>query len=134
MGTVAQRSRSLGIGMPSRGLTRKAESLTGYGRTLPTDDEGVPLLDYETAMDYYSHIANNVGDRVGVAISPFELKSYDFEQSGTTAQIDKVARANENFFASAGTSALLHGATNSTSGVTKLAIKTDEGFAFERVF
>ena len=114
-------------------LTETATELSNYkliAGLIPTDDEGVPLLDYETAMDYYSHIANNVGDRVGVAISPFELKSYDFEQSGTTAQIDKVARANENFFASAGTSALLHGATNSTSGVTKLAIKTDEGFAF----
>lgn len=85
-------------------------------------------------MQYYSHIAGNVGDRVGVAISPFELKSYDFEQSGTTSQIDNVARANENFFASAGTSALLHGATNSTSGVTKLAIKVDEAFAFEIMY
>lgn len=114
-------------------LTETATELSNYkliAGVLPVDDEGVPLIDYNTAMQYYAHIAGNVGDRVGVAISPFELKSYDFEQSGTTAQIDNVARANENFFASAGTSALLHGATNSTSGVTKLAIKTDEAFAF----
>nr|DAO56443.1 MAG TPA: portal protein [Caudoviricetes sp.] len=114
-------------------LTETATELSNYkliAGVLPVDDEGVPLIDYPTAMQYYSHIAGNVGDRVGVAISPFELKSYDFEQSGTIAQIDNVARANENFFASAGTSALLHGATNSTSGVTKLAIKTDEAFAF----
>ncbi len=114
-------------------LTETATELSNYkliAGVLPVDDEGQPLIDYNTAMQYYSHIAGNVGDRVGVAISPFELKSYDFEQSGTTAQIDNVARANENFFASAGTSALLHGATNSTSGVTKLAIKTDEAFAF----
>ena len=81
-------------------------------------------------MQYYQHIANNVGDRVGVALNPFELKDYSFEQSGTTAQIDAVSRANDNFFAEAGTSALLHGSTNSTSGVTKLAIKVDEAYAF----
>ena len=114
-------------------LTETATELSNYkliAGVLPVDNEGVPLVDYNTAMQYYAHIAGNVGDRVGVAISPFELKSYDFEQSGTTAQIDNVARANENFFASAGTSALLHGATNSTSGVTKLAIKVDESFSF----
>lgn len=114
-------------------LTETATELSNYkliAGVLPVDNEGVPLVDYNTAMQYYAHIAGNVGERVGVAISPFELKSYDFEQSGTTAQIDNVARANENFFASAGTSALLHGATNSTSGVTKLAIKVDEAFSF----
>lgn len=118
-------------------LTETASELSNYkliAGVLPVDDEGVPLVDYNTAMQYYSHIAGNVGDRVGVAISPFELKSYDFEQSGTTAQIDNVARANENFFASAGTSALLHGATNSTSGVTKLAIKVDEAFSFSIMY
>lgn len=118
-------------------LTETATELSNYkliAGVLPVDSEGVPLIDYPTAMQYYAHIAGNVGDRVGVAISPFELKSYDFEQSGTTAQIDNVARANENFFASAGTSALLHGATNSTSGVTKLAIKVDEAFAFEIMY
>lgn len=115
-------------------LTETATELSNYkllAGKLPLDDDGIPLIDYPTAMQYYAHIAGNVGDRVGVAISPFDLKAYDFEQSGTTAQIDNVARANENFFASAGTSALLHGATNSTSGVTKLAIKVDESFSFE---
>ena len=97
---------------------------------IPVDDEGVPLVDYGTVMQYYQHIANNVGERVGVALSPFDLKDYSFEQSGTTAQIDNVGRANENFFAEAGTSALLHGATNDTSGVTKLAIKVDEAYSF----
>lgn len=97
---------------------------------IETDDDGVPVLDYATAMQYYAHIANNVGDRVGVAVTPFDLKSYDFEQSGTTAQVDIVSRATDNFFASAGTTALLHGAKNTTAGVTKLAIRPDESFAF----
>ena len=58
------------------------------------------------------------------------MKDFNFDRSGATAQIDEVSRANDNFFAEAGTSALLHGATNDTSGVTKLAIKVDEAYAF----
>ena len=112
----------------TKALSETADELSNYkllAGKIPVDEEGVPLIEYNTVMQYYNHIANNVGDRVGVAISPFELKDYSFEQSGTSAQIDEVSRANDNFFAEAGTSALLHGSTNSTSGVTKLAIKTD---------
>lgn len=116
-----------------KSLVESAAELSNYkllAGKIPVDDEGVPLVEYSTVMQYYQHIANNVGDRVGVALSPFELKDYSFEQSGTTAQINTIGRANENFFAEAGTSALLHGATNDTSGVTKLAIKVDEAYAF----
>ena len=116
-----------------KSLVESATELSNYkllAGKIPVDDEGVPLVDYGTVMQYYQHIANNVGERVGVALSPFDLKDYSFEQSGTTAQIDNVGRANENFFAEAGTSALLHGATNDTSGVTKLAIKVDEAYSF----
>lgn len=118
-------------------LSENSSELSNYkllAGKIPVDGNGVPVIDYNTAMAYYSHIANNVGERVGVAISPFDLKDYSFEQSGNTAQIDTVSRASENFFAAAGTSALLHGATNSTSGVTKLAIKTDETIAFGFMF
>lgn len=98
---------------------------------IPVDAQGIPLLDYNVAMDYYQHICQNVGDRVGVAISPFELKDYSFEQNATAAQIDAVARASENYFAEAGTTAALHGSNHSnTTGVTKLAVKVDEAFAF----
>lgn len=96
---------------------------------IPLDEEGVPVLDYEVSMQYYNHLANNVGKRVGVAMSPFDIKEHKFDQSGATTQTDTVARANANFFASAGTTAYLHGAANTTSGVTKLAIKVDESYA-----
>lgn len=101
---------------------------------LPLDKEGQPLLTYQQAMQYYNHVAKNVGERVGVAISPFDWSDHKFEQSGSTAQIDEVARASENYFSEAGTTAMVHGATNSTSGVTKLAIKVDEAFAFSIMY
>lgn len=117
-------------------LSETATELSNYkliAGKVPTDSNGIPAMLYGDVMQYYSHLANNVGDRVGVAFTPFDLKSFNFEQSGTAAQIDTVARANENFFAAAGTSSLLHGATNNTAGVTKLAIKVDEAYAFTLV-
>lgn len=116
-----------------KALSTAASEIANYkliAGKIPVDDEGVPLIDYPTVMQYYNHIANNVGDRVGVALTPFDMKDFNFDRSGATAQIDEVSRANDNFFAEAGTSALLHGATNDTSGVTKLAIKVDEAYAF----
>ena len=114
-------------------LSENSSALSNYkllGATIPVDDEGVPVIDYDTAMQYYQHIANNVGDRVGVAISPFKLESFNFEQSGSLAQVDNVSRAIQNFFSSAGTTASLHGATANTSGVVKQAAKIDESYAF----
>lgn len=118
-------------------LTEAATELSNYkmiAGKIPVDDEGVPLVDYPTVMQYYNHIAGNVGDRVGVALSPFELKSYDFEKSGATAQIDNVARANENFFSAAGSPAPLHGASDAASGVTKLSVKVDESISFALMY
>lgn len=116
-----------------KALATAASEIANYkliAGKIPVDDEGVPLIDWQTVMQYYNHLANNVGDRVGVAFTPFDLKDFNFDRSGATAQTDEVSRANDNFFAEAGTSALLHGATNDTSGVTKLAIKVDEAYAF----
>lgn len=121
----------------AKALSEAAEEQSNYkllAGKIPVDDQGIPLIDYETVMQYYKHIANNVGEMVGVAVSPFELKDYSFEQSTTAAQINAISRANENFFAEAGTSALLHGATNDTSGVTKLAIRVDESFGFSCMY
>lgn len=113
-------------------LDETSSELSNYkllSAKIPLDEEGVPVMDYETSMQYYRHLSGNVGERVGVAMSPFEIKEHKFEQSGSTTQTDTVSRANANFFASAGTSAYLHGATNNTSGVTKLAIKVDEAYS-----
>lgn len=110
-----------------------SEEISNYkmiAGTIPVDDDGNPKLDWDLAMQYYRHIANAVGDNVGVAISPFELKDFKFDQAAGVAEVDTIARSVQNFWSTAGTSALLHGAVNSTAGVTKLAIKNDETLVF----
>lgn len=95
---------------------------------IPMDDKGNPLMDDAMVMKYYSHIANALGDNVGLALTPFSFDVYGFENKSGTQDIDDLASAVSNFWSTAGTSGLLHGKENDTSGVTKLAIKNDETF------
>jgi len=114
-------------------LQETASELSNYKMItgmIPLDDEGTPKLDYNLSMDYYKHLANAVGENVGVAVTPFELKSFNFEQSAGVADVDNIMRSIQHFWTSAGTSALLHGAPNNTAGVVKLAIKNDESLMF----
>lgn len=118
-------------------LAVTSEELQNYkllSAKLPVDNNGVPIMSYESAMQYYSHISNNLAEMVGLCLSPFDIKDYDFSQSGTTNQVNAVSRATENFFASAGTTAQLHGIADNTSAVTKLAIHVDESYAFSYVY
>lgn len=114
-------------------LAVTAEKLENYkllSAKMPVDDNGVPILTYESAMQYYAHIAKNLPEMIGLCISPFDIEDHKFEQSGSATQIDTVSRATKNFFEAAGTSANLHGYTSNATAVTKLRIKPDESFAF----
>lgn len=97
---------------------------------VPVDNEGNPLIPWDLVMKYYQNLSNAVGDKVGVSVTPFKLESFDFESSGSVADIDKINRAVNNYWTTAGTSGLLHGVANNTSGVTKLALKNDESFLY----
>lgn len=95
---------------------------------VPVDEEGVPTMGWTIFEKYYSHLSNALGDNVGLAITPFELDSFSFEQKSGISDVDDVGKAVANFWSTAGTSGLLHGIPNDTSGVTKLSIKNDESY------
>lgn len=117
----------------TQALQEAADELDNYkllAGEVPTDKDGVPIMTYNAMLDYYKHIAGNIGDRVGLAISPFKLTSIDFSKSASADTIDSTARAVSNFWSASGTNALLHGAENKTAGVAKLAIKSDEMLVF----
>lgn len=112
-------------------LQETADELNNYKMlscTIPLNKDGQPTIGYDLARMYYQNLCNAVGDRVGVSMTPFTIKDFNFQDSGQIAEIDNINRAVGNFWTSAGTSGLLHGVANSTSGVTKLAIKNDESF------
>ncbi len=135
--------------MPSLYTIANAESLQETATELknykmlsgkvPTDDKGSPLMSDDVVRKYYSHIANALGENVGLALSPFDFTTFSFENKPGVAEVDDLSNAVANFWSTAGTSGLLHGRENDTSGVTKLAIKNDETYIlgmvqqFERV-
>lgn len=114
-------------------LTEVSEELQNYkllAAKMPVDENGVPTIDYNTAMTYYQHISKNVADEIGLCITPFDIKDFDFQKSASSAQIDSVSQSVKNFYASAGTTATLHGEVSNSSAVTKLAVAADAAYAF----
>ena len=91
-------------------------------------EDGMPAMDWDIFLQYYMHLANQLPDGIGLGASPFTVESVDFNKSGITGEIDDIARTTENFWSSAGTSPILHGASNSAAGSMKLVIKSDESF------
>lgn len=112
-------------------LQETADELNNYkmlSGKVPVDANGQPLIPWDIVEKYYTNLCNAVGDKVGVAVTPFDLKDFNFEASGGLADVDNVNRAISNYWTTAGTSGLLHGVSNDTAGVTKLAIKNDESY------
>lgn len=95
---------------------------------IPVDDKGNPLMSDDMVRKYYTHIANALGENVGLALSPFKFEPFTFENKSGVSDVDDLSRAVSNFWSNAGTSGLLHGKDNDTAGVMKLAIKNDETY------
>lgn len=123
-------------------LQETADELKNYkmiSGKVPVDEDGVPTIGWSLFEKYYSHLKNALGENVGLAITPFELDTFSFEQKTGVSDVDDVGKAVANFWSTAGTSGLLHGIPNDTSGVTKLSLKNDESYIngivkqFERV-
>lgn len=106
---------------------------------VPVDNAGNPLMGWDLYLKYYNQLCNAMGENVGLAITPFKLDQFSFEQKTGVADVDEISKSVANFWSTAGTSGLLHGIANDTSGVTKLSIVNDETYVgsilrqFERV-
>ena len=94
----------------------------------PLKEDGSPAMEWDVFLQYYMHLANQLPDGIGFGASPFNIEAIDFNKSGVTGEIDDIARTTDNFWSSAGTSPILHGASNSAAGSMKLVIKSDESF------
>lgn len=98
---------------------------------IPLNDDGTPKVDWDLAQKYYQQLCNNIAQYIGVAISPMDIDDFSFDKSGTADQVDMVARAEDNYWISNGSSALLHGSSvGKTAGALKLSIKSDETFVW----
>jgi hypothetical protein len=97
---------------------------------VPTTDKGAPAMAPDTVNLYKNEVINSLDDRIGLAITPFDFEEINFSGKNNVSDVDNFSRAVANFWATAGTSSLLHGGENPTAGVTKLALKTDEAYIY----
>ena len=98
---------------------------------LPTDNEGIPILDYDKSEMYYNHISNNINnDGIGLFMSPFNIKDFSFASTANSEKNESI-EAEEEFWMSSGTSSLLFGSAKATSSSSLLlSVKPDEQIAF----
>lgn len=118
-------------------LQESAEELQNYkllSLEMELDDEGIPLMEWDMAMQYYQHIANALPPQVGAALCPFPIKEHNFEKSAGVADVDTVSRALSNFWATAGSPSVLHGISNNTAGVTSLHIKGETALVYKIMY
>ena len=98
---------------------------------IPTDGDGVPLLDDKLTQKYYQQAAINLSDGIGLIMSPFDIKSFKFsdnQNSNTTSVID----AENEFWYASGVSPLIFGSTKATSSnALTLSVKPDEQIAYD---
>lgn len=107
---------------------------------LPTDQDGMPLIDYSLAQKYFTSSTQGLPSNLAAILSPFEVKDMDF-QKNNSADKNNVSDAITTFYETAGVSESLFGGGNiSSQGAMLLSVKPDEAFVysilqqFERFF
>lgn len=106
------------------------DNYKALGLEIPTDEDGVPLLDYETNEDYYNHIVSNVGnDGVGIFMSPFKITDFSFANN-KTSETNNVTEAEKELFSAAGVTGGLFLSNISSSSSILLSVKPDEQIAY----
>lgn len=107
------------------------DNYKALGLQIPTDDDGVPLLEFEKNEQYFNHIVDNIAnDGIGVFMSPFKVSDFSF---ASTASSDKneIITSEEEFWMASGVSSLIFGSAKATSSSSlKLSVKPDEQIAF----
>lgn len=98
---------------------------------IATDENGVPLLDFNENLKWFNHICDNIDNSgIGVFMTPFDMNDFSFA-STKTSDDDDIASAQENFWMSSGTSSLIFGSAKATSSSSlTLSVKPDEQIAY----
>lgn len=111
-----------------KALQETATELANYkvlvGR-IDLDSQGAPTIDWNLAMQYYTHLCNALPPQVGAAVLPFKVEDFNFDQDRGISTVDIVTRSVEQYWENCGSNSVLHGGKTDTSGGMSLAITTD---------
>lgn len=110
---------------------KENDNYKALGLELPTDEDGIPLLDFDVNEQYFNHIVDNIGnDGIGVFMSPFKISGFSFASTSASDKND-VIESEEEFWMASGTSSLIFGSAKATSSSSlTLSVKPDEQIAY----
>lgn len=93
---------------------------------LPVDEEGnFTGGDFNKALEYFDFLQECVDETVGVGMTPYEVKDYDFQNAGTANQVNAYSDSVSQFFTASGVSELLFNSVKSSSATISNSIKND---------
>ncbi len=111
-------------------LTKTAlENYAMLAMTLPMDDEGNWLIDYNKAREFWANLDNVLPEEIGSVLTPMKIDKISFERSHT-GDTDTIAEAEQNLFTAAGVSSLLFNNIRASSSALLLAIKVDQNMTY----
>ena len=105
------------------------ENYAMLAMTLPMDDEGNWLLDYEKAKDFWFNLDAVLPEEVGSILTPMPINKISFEKSNL-GDVDTVADAEQHMFTAAGVSSLLFNNEKASANALLLSIKSDQALTY----
>lgn len=94
-------------------------------------ENGAFKLPLPLANSFYDQLAGQLPEGIGLGMSPMELDSVKFENSGSTQDTDAVARSEAAFWSASGASSAILGKDDITSSsALMLSIETDAGIIY----
>lgn len=111
-------------------LTKTAlENYAMLAMTLPMDDDGNWLLDYNKAREFWENLDSVLPEEVGSVLTPMQISKISFEKSNT-GDTNTIADAEQNLFTAAGVSSLLFNNEKASANALLLAIKNDQSMTY----
>lgn len=110
-------------------LAKAKEEAGNYnlmGFTIPTTKDGKILMDLNLAKRFIDQASSELPSTIGVLLSPMEMEKFNFSKPNSVADQNAVSDAEEQFWASTGTSNLLFGAGKSSANALSKSIIADE--------
>lgn len=105
------------------------ENYAMLAMTLPMDNEGNWLLDYDKAKEFWQNLDSVLPEEVGSILSPMKVDKISFEKSNT-GDSDTIYEAEQNLFSAAGVQSLLFNNEKASANALVLSVKVDQAITF----
>lgn len=105
------------------------ENYAMLAMTLPMNDDGDWLIDYNKAKEFWFNLDEVLPEEVGSILSPMKIDKISFEKSNT-GDTNTIADAEQNLFTAAGVSSLLFNNDKASANALLLAIKNDQAMTY----